>query len=83
MRTVGTLEAKTHLSELLDAVEEGEEVIITRHGKAVARLQAVNSDREEQAARWRAAMAEAKKGQSSFLRPGETWKDYTHGGHKY
>ncbi len=38
MRSVGTFEAKNKLSELLDIVEQGEEVTITRHGKAVARL---------------------------------------------
>jgi prevent-host-death family protein len=37
MTTVGTFEAKTHLSSLLDRVAEGEEVVITRHGKPVAR----------------------------------------------
>ena len=36
--TVGAFEAKTHLSTLLDRVGEGEEVIITKHGKPVARL---------------------------------------------
>jgi prevent-host-death family protein len=36
--TVGTFEAKTKLSELLDRVEQGEEVVITRHGKEIARL---------------------------------------------
>lgn len=30
--------AKTHLATLLDRVARGEEVVITRHGKAVARL---------------------------------------------
>ncbi len=39
MRTVGVLEAKTNLSALLDEVEaSGEVIVITRHGKAVARL---------------------------------------------
>ena len=38
MRTVGTFEAKTHLSALLERVERGEEITITRHGRAVARL---------------------------------------------
>lgn len=38
MRTVGAFEAKTHLSQLLDLVESGEEVTITRHGKPVAQL---------------------------------------------
>lgn len=31
-------EAKTHLSKLLEQVESGEEIIIARHGKPVARL---------------------------------------------
>ncbi len=38
MITVGAFEAKTKLSELLDRVERGEEVTITRHGKPIARL---------------------------------------------
>ena len=38
MKTVGTFDAKTHLSTLLEQVERGEEITITRHGKAVARL---------------------------------------------
>jgi prevent-host-death family protein len=38
--TVGAFEAKTHLSKLLDAVEAGKRVIITRHGKPAAELQA-------------------------------------------
>jgi prevent-host-death family protein len=38
MKTVGTFEAKTRLSALLERVERGEEITITRHGKAVARL---------------------------------------------
>jgi prevent-host-death family protein len=36
--TVGAFEAKTKLAELLDRVEQGEEVVITRRGKEVARL---------------------------------------------
>lgn len=38
MQTIGAFEAKTHLSELLQRAEGGEEIIITRHGKPVARL---------------------------------------------
>ena len=38
METVGAFEAKTHLAELLDRVERGESVTITRHGEPVARL---------------------------------------------
>jgi prevent-host-death family protein len=38
MKEIGAFEAKNTLSALLDLVEQGEEVVITRHGKAVARL---------------------------------------------
>lgn len=38
MLRVSLAEAKAHLSELLDKVEAGEEVIITRHGREVARI---------------------------------------------
>ncbi|WP_018291476.1 type II toxin-antitoxin system Phd/YefM family antitoxin [Verrucomicrobium sp. 3C] len=38
MITVGVFEAKTHLSTLLDRVAAGEEVVITKHGRPVARL---------------------------------------------
>lgn len=38
MREVGAFEAKNKLGQLLDLVEQGEEITITRHGKDVARL---------------------------------------------
>ncbi len=38
MREVGAFQAKNKLGTLLDLVEKGEEVTITRHGKPVARL---------------------------------------------
>lgn len=38
MESIGLFEAKTHLSELVARAERGEEVIITRHNKPVARL---------------------------------------------
>ena len=41
MITVNLVQAKAHLSELLDKVAGGEEVIITRHGRAVAQLRSV------------------------------------------
>ena len=46
MITIGAFEAKTHLSALLDRVAGGEEVVITKHGKPVARLvSVVHTDR--------------------------------------
>jgi len=38
MITVGTFEAKTHFSSLIDKVESGEEILITKHGHPVAKL---------------------------------------------
>ena len=37
-RTVNLYEAKTHLSALVDAAEQGEEIIIAKNGVAKARL---------------------------------------------
>ena len=38
MREIGVLEVKTHLSTLLNEVEHGGEIVITRHGRPIARL---------------------------------------------
>ena len=38
MKHVGIFDAKTHLSSLVDEVEKGREIVITRHGRPVARL---------------------------------------------
>ncbi|MCL2848617.1 MAG: type II toxin-antitoxin system prevent-host-death family antitoxin [Micrococcales bacterium] len=38
---VSTQEAKTHLSRLLTQVERGDEVVIARHGRQVAKLVAL------------------------------------------
>ena len=42
--TVGAYEAKTHLSELLEKVEAGGEIIITKHGAPVAKLVPVTKE---------------------------------------
>ncbi|WP_428421039.1 type II toxin-antitoxin system Phd/YefM family antitoxin [Methylibium sp.] len=47
---VGAFEAKTHLSALLERVERGEEIVITRHGRPVARLMPVARVSDAQAA---------------------------------
>jgi prevent-host-death family protein len=46
MITIGAFEAKTHLSQLLDKVQQGEEIVITRRGRQVARLVPARSDAE-------------------------------------
>lgn len=55
---VGVYEAKTHLTALLDRVEHGEQFIITKHGRPIARLIPIaRTDRE----RRRAAIARIKE----------------------
>jgi len=72
LTTVGTFEAKTHLSELLDRVENGDEITITRNGKPVARLVPVDavsaSDRRELARRIDKARRGVKLGPGLTLR---------------
>ena len=43
-RVVTLTEAKAKLSELLDAVERGEEIIIVRHGERIARMRSYRAD---------------------------------------
>lgn len=43
--TIDSFEAKAHLPELLHRVEQGETIVITDHGKAVAKLVPVVSDK--------------------------------------
>jgi prevent-host-death family protein len=63
MREIGAFEAKNTLGTLLDQIEHGAEIIITRHGKAVAKLVPAQPgfDREK-AKRAAAGLREASKG---------------------
>ncbi len=48
MTKVGAYEAKSHFAELLKRTERGETILITRHGKPIARLVPVaDATREE------------------------------------
>ena len=51
MKEIGAFEAKNKLAELLDRAENGEEIIITRHGKQVARLGPIQKPFDREAAR--------------------------------
>jgi prevent-host-death family protein len=62
MKYVGMFEAKTNLSSLVEEVEKGGEVVITRHGKPVAKIvRAVSDLTPEEVARQRQAMAEIRE----------------------
>ena len=63
MKTVGAFQAKTQLSQLLDQVEQGEVVTITRHGRPVAVLTPVTPDRAAPTGEeWLAATKRLRKG---------------------
>ena len=69
---VGAFEAKTHLSALLDRVARGEEIVITKHGRPVARLvPAALPDREEVGA----IIARIKALRVGQTLGGLSWKD--------
>lgn len=48
MTKIGSYEAKTHFSKLLEKVAEGQEVLITKHGMPVAKLVPVKADVESE-----------------------------------
>ena len=70
MVTVTLVEAKAHLSELLDKVESGEEVVITRHGRPIAHLSAVSRPRRpvRSLTAFRAKMPRWRKPSARLLR---------------
>jgi prevent-host-death family protein len=76
---VGVYEAKTHLAALLERVEKGETIVITRHGRPVARLAPVEEKRMTPAEAI-AAIKEFRKGHSLG---GLKIKDLINEGRKY
>ena len=50
MRQIAASEAKTHLPQLLDEVERGETLVITRHGRPIARLVPEHDKQKEEIA---------------------------------
>jgi prevent-host-death family protein len=74
MRVTGVFEAKQNFSELIAAVEAGEEVRITRHGKEVVRMLPMRRTpviSDEQIQRELAAMRELR----ARIRPGPGWRE--------
>jgi prevent-host-death family protein len=61
MKHVQASAAKTHLPELLDEVEQGATIVITRHGKAIARLVPDEDKQREDARRAIAEVREMRK----------------------
>jgi len=81
MRSIGAFEAKNRLSELLVAVENGEEVTITKHGRPVAKLVPVST---RDPARIAAAIAELRQLRKHVrLGADETIRDLIDEGRRY
>lgn len=71
MKTVQASEAKAKFLSLLDEVEAGETIVVTRHGKPIARIEPEQNDR---AARMKAALESAERFRQS-LKAGITIED--------
>ena len=69
MREIQASEAKTHLPRLLDEVERGETIVITRHGRAIARIVPEVSRRQAEIA---AAVADLRALRGSIAARGES-----------
>lgn len=70
MITVNLAQAKARLSELLDKVENGEAVVITRRGRPVANLSAVTTPKRplKPMAAFRARMPRLRRSGTILLR---------------
>lgn len=79
MIKIGAFDAKTHLSSLLDKVARGEEILITKRGRPVARLvPAVQAGQE----RIEAAIQELRVLRSGLKLEGLSWKDLRDAGRR-
>jgi prevent-host-death family protein len=80
-REVQASEAKTHFARLLDEVERGETIIITRHGQAIARIVPEARVRQEEIDR---AIEDLKElGKQTGTITVEEILAWRHEGHKY
>lgn len=84
MTTIGAFDAKTHFSKLLDQVEQGEEIIITRHGAPVAKLVSAHAKADaEQVGKLIAEIKELRKGQDRGRQAGTSIRELIDAGRKY
>jgi prevent-host-death family protein len=83
MRIAGIFEAKQNFSAIVEAVEAGEEVRITRHGKEVARILPIPAHpkpvSEKQIARELRALQQLR----ARVKPGPGWKELRDEGRRF
>jgi prevent-host-death family protein len=82
MRTVGTFEAKTHLTALLARVAKGERIVITNRGRPVAMLVPTELDDKRNTARIGREMLAYRDRVKRSLGGGR-FRDIAHEGHRY
>ncbi|MBN8925688.1 MAG: type II toxin-antitoxin system prevent-host-death family antitoxin [Rhodospirillales bacterium] len=82
MREIQASEAKTHLPQLLDDVERGETILITRHGKPIARLVPETDRRQAEVRQAVANLRAMRKSKTSKLTLEEILTS-RHEGHRY
>ena len=88
MQAIAIHQAKNQLSALVHAVEQGEEVVLTRHGKRVARIVAEAHSGLAKSTDDEAMRQEATDFLNAFrakVRPGPKldWKELRDAGRKY
>ena len=75
--SIGSFEAKTHFGQLIERVLRGEEILITRRGKAVAKLVPIGTHHDVASAK---AAAERLRALAQDMHLGdfhwEEWKSY-------
>ena len=79
MIMIGAFDAKTHLSSLLDRVAQGEEILITKRGRPVARLVPAVKDNQKEI---ETAIQELRVLRSSLKLEGLSWKDLRDAGRR-
>ena len=72
MERINLTHAKTHLSEVLNKVEAGQEVVITRHGKDIVRMSPARQPKQPiplaELAEFRASMPRLRRPSVELLR---------------
>jgi prevent-host-death family protein len=72
MTTIGAFQAKTHFSALLEKVEKGEQIVITKHGHPVAKIVPIDGKNNEHVCR---AIRQLKEFSKEHTLGNLNWKD--------
>lgn len=84
--TLGAFDAKTHFSKILEMVAKGKEFVVTKHGKAVARISPITDRTEDEAQllyQKRVEAVERIKANRFTLAKGQTIRDLIEDGRRF